>query len=104
MFCGFLSNHIDIAPNYAGTLVAITNTVATIPGIVVPVFVGKLTETDVSFYLILKYVFFYTTCTNILANYWIMENNFLGNSSSVHNRNPYVYGIWFGRRTEMEQD
>ncbi|KAJ8943525.1 hypothetical protein NQ318_023035 [Aromia moschata] len=48
MFCGFLSNHIDIAPNFAGTLVAITNTVATIPGIIVPVFVGKLTHTDPS--------------------------------------------------------
>lgn len=48
MFCGFLSNHIDIAPNFAGTLIAITNTVATIPGILVPMFVGKLTEQDVS--------------------------------------------------------
>ncbi|XP_072944996.1 sialin [Epargyreus clarus] len=44
MFCGFLSNHIDIAPNFAGTLMAITNTVATIPGIVVPIFVGVLTH------------------------------------------------------------
>ncbi|XP_038222637.1 sialin [Zerene cesonia] len=44
MFCGFLSNHIDIAPNFAGTLVAITNTVATIPGIVVPLFVSALTH------------------------------------------------------------
>lgn len=48
MYCGFLSNHIDIAPNYAGTLMAITNTVATIPGIVVPMFVGRLTQADVS--------------------------------------------------------
>ncbi|CAG9788581.1 unnamed protein product [Diatraea saccharalis] len=44
MFCGFLSNHIDIAPNFAGTLMAMTNTVATIPGIVVPIFVGVLTH------------------------------------------------------------
>lgn len=44
MFCGFLSNHIDIAPNFAGTLMAITNTFATIPGIVVPIFVGYLTH------------------------------------------------------------
>ncbi|CAG4951531.1 unnamed protein product [Colias eurytheme] len=44
MFCGFLSNHIDIAPNFAGTLVAITNTVGTIPGIVVPLFVSALTH------------------------------------------------------------
>ncbi|GAB0094293.1 major facilitator superfamily transporter 3 [Sergentomyia squamirostris] len=44
MFCGFLSNHIDIAPNYAGTLIAITNTAATIPGIIVPMFVGHITH------------------------------------------------------------
>ncbi|XP_043578002.1 putative inorganic phosphate cotransporter [Bombus pyrosoma] len=43
MYSGFLSNHIDIAPNFAGTLVAITNCVATVPGFVVPIFVGKLT-------------------------------------------------------------
>ncbi|KAK4874077.1 hypothetical protein RN001_013437 [Aquatica leii] len=46
MFSGYLSNHIDIAPNFAGTLIAITNTCATIPGILVPVIVGKLTEAD----------------------------------------------------------
>lgn len=48
MYCGFLANHIDIAPNFAGTLVAITNTIATIPGLVVPILVGKLTEGNVS--------------------------------------------------------
>jgi len=44
MYSGFLTNHIDIANNYAGTLIALTNTVATIPGFVVPVFVGALTH------------------------------------------------------------
>ncbi|KAH8412528.1 hypothetical protein KR009_002808, partial [Drosophila setifemur] len=44
MFSGFLSNHIDIAPNFAGTLVALTNTAATVPGIVVPLFVGNVTH------------------------------------------------------------
>jgi ACS family sodium-dependent inorganic phosphate cotransporter len=44
MFAGFLGNHIDIAPNFAGTLMALTNTAATIPGIVVPIFVGWLTH------------------------------------------------------------
>lgn len=47
MFCGFLSNHIDIAPNYAGTLMAITNTAATIGGIFVPIFVGAVTHGNV---------------------------------------------------------
>ncbi|XP_071452001.1 putative inorganic phosphate cotransporter isoform X2 [Hetaerina americana] len=44
MFSGYLANHIDIAPNFAGTLMAMTNTIATIPGFVVPVFVGQLTH------------------------------------------------------------
>lgn len=44
MFCGFLSNHIDIAPNFAGTLMALTNTAATIGGIFVPIFVGIVTQ------------------------------------------------------------
>ncbi|XP_066994553.2 sialin isoform X2 [Anabrus simplex] len=48
MFCGFLGNHIDIASNFAGTLMAITNSIATIPGITVPVLVGYLTEQDSS--------------------------------------------------------
>lgn len=47
MFCGFLSNHIDIAPNFAGTLMAVTNTLATLPGIFVPLFVGAITAKQV---------------------------------------------------------
>ncbi|PNF27742.1 hypothetical protein B7P43_G12798 [Cryptotermes secundus] len=46
MFSGFLSNHIDIAPRFAGTLMGITNTIATIPGIIVPIIVGQLTKTN----------------------------------------------------------
>ncbi|XP_065574640.1 sialin-like isoform X2 [Artemia franciscana] len=44
MYCGHLTNHVDIAPNYAGTLMALTNTVATVPGFIVPIFVGELTH------------------------------------------------------------
>lgn len=44
MYSGFLANHIQIAPVFAGTLMAITNTVATIPGVVVPSFVGALID------------------------------------------------------------
>lgn len=51
MFCGFLSNHIDISPNFAGTLMGITNTVATIPGIAVPFVVNVLTTHDVSLFV-----------------------------------------------------
>lgn len=47
MYSGFLANHIDIAPNFAGSLMAVTNFFATIPGFVVPVFVGQLTHGNV---------------------------------------------------------
>ncbi|XP_074112617.1 major facilitator superfamily transporter 3 [Cotesia typhae] len=48
MYSGFLGNHIDIAPNFAGTLVAITNFFATIPGIVMPIIIGHITSKDPS--------------------------------------------------------
>lgn len=48
MYCGILANPTDLAPNYAGTLLALTNTAATIPGFIVPVFVGALTHGNVS--------------------------------------------------------
>ncbi|KAI9565371.1 hypothetical protein GHT06_009163 [Daphnia sinensis] len=44
MYCGILANPTDLASNYAGTLLALTNTAATVPGFIVPVFVGALTH------------------------------------------------------------
>lgn len=44
MFSGVFSNHVDIASNFAGVLMGISNTVATIPGFAVPAFVGGLTH------------------------------------------------------------
>jgi len=40
---GFAVNHLDLAPTYAGTLLGLTNTLATIPGILGPQVVGALT-------------------------------------------------------------
>ncbi|CAG0885884.1 unnamed protein product [Darwinula stevensoni] len=60
MYGGFLSNHIDIAPNFAGTLMALTNTMATIPGITVPIIVGAITHGDTSVYQ-WRIIFFITT-------------------------------------------
>jgi len=47
-YSGFLSNHMDIAPKYAGMLMGMTNTIATIPGITVAQLVGFITEGNVS--------------------------------------------------------
>ena len=48
MFSGVFSNHTDIASNFAGTLMAVTNMVATIPGFLVPALVGTMTHGTVS--------------------------------------------------------
>lgn len=47
-FCssGFSINHLDIAPSYAGILLGITNTFATVPGMVGPVIAKSLTPDD----------------------------------------------------------
>ncbi|XP_058422756.1 sialin isoform X3 [Diceros bicornis minor] len=47
-FCssGFSINHLDIAPSYAGILLGITNTFATIPGMVGPVIAKSLTPNN----------------------------------------------------------
>jgi ACS family sodium-dependent inorganic phosphate cotransporter len=61
MYCGFLTNHVDIALNYAGTLMALTNTAATIPGFIVPAFVGHLTHGNVSnFHFKIVILFFFS--------------------------------------------
>ncbi|XP_004696361.1 sialin isoform X1 [Echinops telfairi] len=43
---GFSINHLDIAPSYAGILLGITNTFATIPGMVCPVIAKSLTPNN----------------------------------------------------------
>ena len=48
IYSGFNSSHLDIAPNYAGTLMGITNTIANVPAFVAPIVVGHLVNGDVS--------------------------------------------------------
>ncbi len=52
---GFSINHIDIAPQYAGILMGITNTAGTIPGIVAPL-VAKMITKQVSNTIIALYI------------------------------------------------
>ncbi|XP_033764213.1 sialin-like [Pecten maximus] len=42
----YVVNHVDFAPKYAGVLYGITNTAATIPGMVAPIVAGALTPND----------------------------------------------------------
>lgn len=43
-WCGFSVNHLDLAPQYAGHLMAASNTFATIPGIFGPLLVGAIVQ------------------------------------------------------------
>ena len=45
-FAGFNVNHLDIAPKYAGVLMGITNTAATIPGFLAPMLTDDITTAD----------------------------------------------------------
>lgn len=103
---GFLSNHIDIAPNYAGTLMAITNTAATLPGIIMPIFVGAITHGNVSRIALnllllwneIKWFGFHWT-----ANDKRVASYFLCDSCIVHHWNYCVHIVRFWRWATMEQ-
>ena len=47
VFSGFQANHIDLSPNYAGTMMSITNCIAAIVAIITPIIVGKIVEKEV---------------------------------------------------------
>lgn len=47
VFTGFLSNHLDLAPNFAGTLMGITNSVSNITSILGPLVVGFIVTDNV---------------------------------------------------------
>ena len=48
-WAGFAVNHLDLAPRYSSILFGITNTCATIPGILSPLFVGYVAVNKVIF-------------------------------------------------------
>jgi hypothetical protein len=47
-YCGFNANHIDIASNFSGTLMGITNMVANFMGFLAPMAVAAIVEGHVS--------------------------------------------------------
>ena len=49
---GFAVNHMDVAPKYAGTLMGITNTAGTIPGIIGVTITGMILEQTGSWALV----------------------------------------------------
>lgn len=52
-WAGFSVNHLDIAPQHASVLMGVSNTFATIPGIISPIISGYIVTTPVSIIFIL---------------------------------------------------
>jgi hypothetical protein len=48
LYSGFFTNPLDIASNYSGTILGITNAVGTIPGWLAPLMAGSFTSNGVS--------------------------------------------------------
>lgn len=51
IYTGFLTNHMDLAPNFAGTLMGITNTMSNCASISGPLFIGFIVTDSVRFVL-----------------------------------------------------
>lgn len=47
-FCGYLVNHMDLSPNFAGTLMGISNGIANLLSVFAPLVVGFIVEDEVS--------------------------------------------------------
>ncbi|XP_003424100.3 putative inorganic phosphate cotransporter isoform X1 [Nasonia vitripennis] len=56
--CGFQINHIDLSPNFAGTMMSITNCVASIIAIIAPIICGEIVkeQTNVEQWHIVFYI------------------------------------------------
>ncbi|XP_068129616.1 sialin-like [Hyperolius riggenbachi] len=82
---GYSINHLDIAPNFAGLLLGITNTIATIPGMVAPITAKSLTrENTVEQWRMVFYIaaainlagaLFYLAFASGSVQDWAMDNN-----------------------------
>lgn len=49
IYLGFQLNHIDLSPNYAGTMMGITNCMSNVMSIIAPMLVGLIVTDEVSF-------------------------------------------------------
>lgn len=104
-FSGYFINHGDIAPAYAGTLFGITNTAATVPGIIAPYVVAALTpngartEWQTAFYVAAAIYFIGALCYVILGDGEVQPWAECGAGESDDTMNPDEedqMGVGFG--------
>nr|XP_042910469.1 putative inorganic phosphate cotransporter [Parasteatoda tepidariorum] len=61
MYSGFNVTHVDMSPEFSGTLMGITNCIANFSGFLAPAYVGKVTESGQSLHN-WSIVFITTSC------------------------------------------
>lgn len=61
-YLGFQVNHIDLAPNHAGTMMGITNCAANIMSFLAPLVVGFVLDDAVSFLFLFFYYYYSCHC------------------------------------------
>ena len=54
LYTGFFVNPLDIASNFSGTILGITNAFGTIPGWLAPLIAGALTRESVSYFVLAR--------------------------------------------------
>lgn len=55
-YVGYLINHIDLAPNFAGIMMGITNGLGNFTAILAPQFLGSITSLEVLFTFVFHFV------------------------------------------------
>ena len=73
---GFQVNHVEMSPNYAGTLFGITNMLANLTGFITPAVAGNITNFNVSKKVFDEKCIFKRLILLFLANFRSLEDSF----------------------------
>lgn len=83
-YCGYMLNHMDLSPNFAGSLMGLTNSLANIMSILGPITVGYiLTETDDVEVSIQYTVFVWVNLHSKMIKLYVMNDNIVGVTNSL---------------------
>lgn len=108
IYSGFKVNHLDISPRFAGILMAITNCLANLAGLLAPIYAGNVIKGQVNFYFVsfnlnffLLCFFFSHTFGVCLANASEMENRFCNGSRGLRRMLHVLRDLRFRCPTKM---
>ena len=101
-------NHVDVASNYAGILMAITNTIGNVCGFLAPYIIGVIVTTEVYFSFInlraeFSFIDFLEFSPSFFSGISVsVANRVLYNSWNLHFYQSSFCYIWHGQGTVME--